>query len=416
MKLSIITPTHTLKYINELYDTILDQTHRDWEWILYLNGDQVSTLDLSDEIRLDSRVKIHEDLKCDLSSNVGYLKNRAFHLGEGEALLEVDHDDLLTPDCLAEVAAAFGEDPKIGFVYSDNAKLTQEFVPYSSHYGWTNTPFDWKGETYVSMNSFAADSGSLSLIYYAPDHIRAWRSQVYRQISGHDPNLSILDDQELMIRSYLVTRFKHIPKTLYLYRIHGSNTWLERNAAIQKGTYELFLKWQQPLAERDAELRGLRKLNIGGGLYGRPGYETVDIRNGMITADLTKTWPFEDNSVGVINASHVIEHLPDKHFTMCEMHRVLAHGAWSFIEVPSTDGRGAFQDPTHVSYWNENSFFYYTRRAQAQFIYNENVKFQSRLLETKCYEKWMQDYNVPCTRAWLRAIKEGPRFAGEILI
>ncbi len=30
------------------------------------------------------------------------------------------------------------------------------------------------------------------------------------------------------------------------------------------------------------------------------------------------------------------------------------------ILVPSTDGRGAFQDPTHVSFWNINSFMYYS--------------------------------------------------------
>jgi glycosyltransferase involved in cell wall biosynthesis len=415
MKLSVITPTHTPKYLDELYYSILNQTYTDWEWIIYLNGN-ITKNDISTEICDDFRIKIYSDTVNPLSKNIGYLKNKAFHLGTGEILLEVDHDDVLTPDCLAEVASAFIQDSEVGFVYSDNAKLSDTFVPYNPYHGWTYRDFEWNGKNYISMNSFIADSGALSLIYYAPDHIRAWRKSIYLDLGGHDPNLSILDDQELMIRTYLYTRFKYIPKTLYLYRIHGENTWLERNASIQKGTYSLFLKWQQPLAERDADLRGLRKLDLGGGLYGKPGYETVDIRNGSITADLTKAWPFEEGEVGVINASHVIEHLPDKHFTMCEMHRVLAHGGWAFIEVPSTDGRGAFQDPTHVSYWNENSFFYYTRKEQAQFIYNDSVRFQARLLETKCYTKWMQDYNVPCTRAWLRAIKEGPRFAGEIRI
>jgi glycosyltransferase involved in cell wall biosynthesis len=413
MKLSIITPTHTPIYLLELYESILSQTHSDWEWILYLNGGLVSS-QLPQSLLDDDRVKIHVDLACEQSRNVGYLKNRAFHLGTGEALLEVDHDDILTPDCLAEVALAFSEDPEIGFVYSDNAKLADSFTPYSSYYGWTFEKFDWKDRELISMNSFPADSGALSLIFYAPDHIRAWRRNVYVSLGGHDSSLSVLDDQELMIRTYLITKFRHIKKTLYIYRIHGENTWIQRNKEIQDDTYALFLKWQQRLAEREADLRGLRKIDIGGGLYGMSGYETVDIRgNCDIIADLTKPWPFEDGEIGVINASHVIEHLPDKHFTMSEIHRVLAHGSWAFIEVPSTDGRGAFQDPTHVSYWNENSFFYYTRREQAQFIYNDSIKFQARLLETKCYTKWMQDYNVPCTRAWLRAIKDGHTLPGE---
>jgi glycosyltransferase involved in cell wall biosynthesis len=412
MKLSIITPTHTPKYLLELYESILEQTYTDWEWILYLNGGLTSN-QLPSIILEDARVKIYLDSPCAESQNVGYLKNRAFHLGSGEALLEVDHDDLLTPDCLAEVAAAFAEDAGIGFVYSDNAKLADKFAPYGSYYGWSHRYFKWKGSNYVSMNSFEADAGALSLIFYAPDHIRAWRRDTYVLLGGHDRSLSVLDDQELMIRTYMVSRFRQIKKTLYLYRIHGDNTWLQRNALIQEQTQQLFLKWQQPLAEREADLRGLRKIDLGGGLYGKPGYETVDIRNGSIQADLNQRWPFDDNSVGVINASHVIEHLHNKHFTMCELHRVLAHGAWAFIEVPSTDGRGAFQDPTHVSYWNENSFFYYTRKEQAQFIYNDSIKFQARLLETKCYTKWMQDNNVPCTRAWLRAIKEDTVLPGE---
>jgi hypothetical protein len=101
---------------------------------------------------------------------------------------------------------------------------------------------------------------------------------------------------------------------------------------------------------------------------------------------------------------------------MSEIHRVLADGGWVFIEVPSTDGRGAFQDPTHVTYWNENSFLYYTRSAQARFIYNDSIKFQDRLLETGFFDPWMEEMNIPCTRAWLRAIKSDARIPGQVQI
>jgi glycosyltransferase involved in cell wall biosynthesis len=413
MKLSIITPSHRAKYLEELYDTILEQTYENWEWVLYLNGGLTKN-DLPSRIVEDPKVSIH--IYTGTNNLVGFIKNAAFMLGTGEALLEVDHDDLLTPDCLEEVAKAFIENPEAGFVFSDNAKLDDSFKPYSKYWGWTHRMFNWKGKELYSMDSFIPDAASLSMIYYAPDHIRAWRKSVYVEVGGHDQSMSILDDQDLMIRTYMVSKFHHIPKTLYIYRIHGDNTWLERNRAIQEGTHQLFTKWQQKLAEREADLKGLRKIDIGGGIYPKPGYESVDIVNGDITADLNERWPFEDGEVGVINASHIIEHLVDKHHTMCEMHRVLADGAWAFIEVPSTDGRGAFQDPTHVSYWNENSFLYYTRTAQARFIYNTDIKFQDRLLETACYEKWMEDMKVPCTRAWLRAIKSDLRMPGATQI
>lgn len=403
MKLSVVTPTHKGTYLQELYDSLKDQTHENWEWLLYLNGG-LRKEDLPSEIIEDPRINIYHDIKGPLSTNVGYLKNKAFHLATGDVLVEVDHDDVITPDCLEEIAKGF-EDPKIGFVYSDNAKLQDDFVPYGSEYGWSHKPFEWKDKEYISMDSFEPSANCVSLIWFAPDHVRAWRSSVYREVGGHNPELSILDDQELMMRTYMVTLFKYIPKTLYLYRIYGDNTWLQRNEDIQTGTVQMMLDWQQRLAERDADLRGLRKIDIGGGLFPREGYESVDITNGAITADLNGRWPFEDGEVGVINASHVIEHLHDKHHTMSEMHRVLADMGWAFIEVPSTDGRGAFQDPTHVSYWNQNSFWYYTRKEQAQFIYNNDIKFQDFWLDTYFPNDWMYENNIPITRAYLTAIK-----------
>jgi glycosyltransferase involved in cell wall biosynthesis len=407
MKLSVITPTNKGKYLTELYESLKDQTHTDWEWILYLNGG-LRKDDLSSEITSDKRVIIYHDLETPLSTNVGYLKLRAFGLGTGEALVEVDHDDVITPDCLAEIAKAF-ENPEIGFVYSDNAKLQDDFVPYGAEYGWTHKQVEWKGKKYISMDSFEPSANCMSLIWFAPDHVRAWRTSVYSKVGGHNPELSILDDQELIMRTYMITLFKYIPKTLYFYRIYGENTWLERNQQIQKNTVKLMCEWQQRLAERDADLKGLRKIDIGGGLFPREGYESVDVKNGMIIADLNKKWPFEDGEVGVINASHVIEHLVDKHHTMSEIHRVLADMAWVFIDVPSTDGRGAFQDPTHVSYWNQNSFWYYTREEQANFIYNKDIKFQDFLLETFYPNDWHRENNIPITRTFLSAIKSNKR-------
>ena len=69
---------------------------------------------------------------------------------------------------------------------------------------------------------------------------------------------------------------------------------------------------------------------------------------------------FETSSVDEIVAHDIIEHLPNKIQTMNEIWRVLKPGAVSDIIVPTTDGRGAWQDPTHVSYWNRNSMYYYT--------------------------------------------------------
>jgi SAM-dependent methyltransferase len=249
--------------------------------------------------------------------------------------------------------------------------------------------------------------------------VRTWRTSVYKEIGGHNPELEICDDHELCIRTYLKTKMVRIPKVLYIYRYTGFNTSVNtRNADIQIKTVELFNQYTRQLAERDAELKGLLKVDIGGGLNPFPGYTTVDLRTtaDYPNCDLNDGIPLPDNSVGVLNASHILEHLHDKTKIMSEIHRVLVHGGWAFIDVPSTDGRGAFQDPTHVSYWNENSFLYYTDAYLANFIDNTTIKFQQYRKETYYPNDWMKGLNVLVTTAWLVAIKDGPRLPGLLKI
>jgi glycosyltransferase involved in cell wall biosynthesis len=403
LKFSIITPTHIKNsFLDELYDSIIAQTYTNWEWVLWLNGG-ASTAFVSSRIKEDDRVKIF--VSDDPNTSVGHNKNMAFNLGTGDILVEVDHDDMLIDNCLEELNVAFQEDD-IGFAFSDCAvyHTKNEFTPYNSAYGWSHKTFNWKGKELFSMDSFDPTSKSVAFIWYAPDHVRAWRKSVYTSIGGHDAAYEICDDHELMVRTYLNTKMKHIPKVLYIYRVTGENTWLERNAAIQEKTVEIFNQNAWKLAVREAELRGLGVVELGGGINPKPGCITLDQENADIICDLNDGIPLPDNSVGVLNASHLVEHLHDKHKIMKEIHRVLADGGWAFIEVPSTDGRGAFQDPTHVSYWNENSFWYYTKEDKAMFIRNKDIRFQAFRLDTI----WWDD-NIAITNAWLVAKKSDAR-------
>ena len=403
-KFSIISPSHkNTPYLQELYESLCAQTYENWEWVLWLNG-KFKRSKLSPEIENDERVKIYE---CnEKNPNVGFHKNRAFHLGSGDVVVEVDHDDMITPDCLEELNKAY-QDESVGFVFSEVAMYDDNFVPYNERHGWSYYFYKFRGKNLYVMNSWRPTSHSLAYIWYAPDHVRSWRKSVYEEIGGHNVDLSICDDHELMIRTYLKTKMYHVKKPLYIYRVYGENTWLQRNADIQTKTVDLCKQYAYQLAEKDADDRGLLKVDIGGGLYPRKGYLTVDQEGADITCDLNEGIPLPDNSVGVINASHVLEHLRDPIKSMREIHRVLAHGGWAMIEVPSTDGRGAFQDPTHVSYWNEHSFWYYTNRDKAYFIRNNDIRFQTYRLET-----WEMAPHIPVVTAWLVAIKDEERFPG----
>jgi O-antigen biosynthesis protein len=393
MKLSIITPTHNTKYLKKLEESISNNSYNDWEWIVLVNNG-------ANYLSTDPRIRVIES-KLN-TTFVGALKKEACSYATGEAILEVDHDDMITPDCLEKVAEAF-KDPKIGFVYSDNAKLSDDFVPYDPFWGWTYKKFTWQDKELFVMNSQPLTPGRLGFIWFAPDHIRAWRKDVYDEVGGHNENLEICDDQELMHKLYLVTEFKYIPEVLYIYRIDGENTWLEKNKLIQDTTVDLFFRNIESLINRFASKNDLLKIDLCGGFNKPEGYASIDLKDADIIADLNEGIPLPDNSCAVVRAYDAIEHLKDPIKTMSEIHRVLAPGGILLSNTPSTDGRGAWQDPTHVSFWNENSFWYWTRPEQMQYIRNDKRFFES-ILRTWYPSKYHKDNNIPYVQAILEKI------------
>ena len=105
------------------------------------------------------------------------------------------------------------------------------------------------------------------------------------------------------------------------------------------------------------------KLNLGSGFRPLDGYVNIDNRDICkpdLVYDLANGIPFPDDSVDEVRAFDFLEHLADIAGTLKEIHRVLKPGGILDFMVPSTDGRGAFQDPTHKSFWNKNTWLYFT--------------------------------------------------------
>jgi len=410
MKISIFTPTHNTKYLKELYDSIKIQNFD--EWLILANNVKIEI----QEIINDPRVKIIEE--NEISNNVGALKRKACFSCSGDILVELDHDDLLVEGAIDEIRKAFEEDKEVGFIYSNSANFKGNFEStpkYSAYHGWIHRDFKHKGHTIFEHIGFNPTPASVSKIWYAPNHVRAWRADIYKQIGGHNPKLQVLDDGELVMRTYLVTKMKHINKCLYLYRIceDGSNTWLKRNKEIQQGVYPLFNKFIYKLIEKWSDMNQFLKLDLGGRFSCPKGYKSVDVNgNPDYKFDLNKKWKLKDNSVGVLRAHDVVEHIKDPIHFMKEAYRVLAPGGYLMIQVPSTDGRGAFQDPTHISFWNENSFWYYTRAQQAKYI-DTPVRFQAMQLVTACPSEWHKRNKIPYVYAHLQVLK-GQQVCGGV--
>jgi len=403
MKVSIFTPSHNSKFLSELYNSIKGQDF--YEWVILLNNG-------AKDFKLnDGRVKV---LRWeDAPEWVGPLKKRCCEYCTGDILLEADHDDLLMPDAIKEVKLAF-TDPEIGLVYSNTIHSDMAFnkIPrFDERYGWSYREIEYQGHKLDEHISFPPMPDSISRIWFAPNHLRAFRRETYIQVGGYNPNMRILDDLDLMCRLYQATKFHHINKGLYIYRVHGENSWIRYNKEIQENVYRIYDQYIEQLVLRWCDLNDFKKLDLGGGVDPQPGYTTVDTHDTDIIADLNKKWPWEDNSVGIIRANDIFEHLRDPLHTMKEAYRVLAPGGWILSFTPSTDGRGAFQDPTHVSFWNENSFLYYIDRGKARYI-GEPVRFQAPRLYTT--EK--NGEQVCWVVAHLVSLKNGYRPPGEIRI
>ena len=344
-----------------------------------------------------------KELSDIFENNIGALKKKCCEQSSGEILVELDHDDELTNDCLEKVAKTF-EEHNCDFCFSDDymIKNGEYIAPFSNDFGWTKK-YDSQNNVYHPAHE--PDALSFSYIWYAPDHVRAWRKSFYQIIGGHDPLLDVCDDYDLVCKSYIHGNVKRIPEPLYRYHIHEENTSSnEKNEKIQKLTHDLHDKYILELAAKWCDLNQLKKVDLCSCNNKPAGFIGVDKRklnNEDIEFDLDQpNWPFDNGSVGVFRLQDALEHMKDPINTMKEMYRCLADFGWVIIDVPSTDGRGAFQDPTHVSYWNSNSFWYYTKSNSAHFI-GTPVKFQLNRIDNYFPSEWHEFHNILYTKAHL---------------
>ena len=102
------------------------------------------------------------------------------------------------------------------------------------------------------------------------------------------------------------------------------------------------------------------KLNICCSDSHAAGYWNVDrVPPADQIVDLDRGWLWQDSSIEEIRAWDAFEHLRYPIHSMNEAWRVLVPGGKLDLIVPTTDGRGAWQDPGHISYWNPNSLWYF---------------------------------------------------------
>lgn len=427
--LSVFTPTHKPGNLHRPWKSLRMQGSS-WEWVIGLNGGAAL---LDSPLRDDARVRV-VDLGDEPAGNIGALKRALCSQCRGKYLVELDHDDELLPGALARLHDVAIEDDYPEFIYSDVLRIHAQHQTnqlFSEYYGWA-PPYtiEHDGRQYAVQPSFPATAASLHDIHFAPDHVRVWRRDFYERIGGHDASLPVCDDHDLLVRTYITGgRMARVPAPLYLYWLHedGSNTYLERNAEIQQRQREIGDKYRDQLIREWCRREGLLRVELGGGrTCADHGLIGLSLREADIVHDvIDRGLPFPDNSVGEIRAQDFLEHIPHCRDSRCrhvagqcvvglmnEIWRVLAPEGWFISSTPSTAGRGAFQDPTHCSFWNPNSFWYYTRAAQARFVPGLKARFTAKRIREHFPADWHRQHDIPYVDAVLIALKR-PYQPGE---
>ena len=142
--------------------------------------------------------------------------------------------------------------------------------------------------------------------------------------------------------------------------------------------------------------------------------EGVDIVHNLNTYP----WPFEDNSVDVVNCSHYIEHIPHDVYNndnrdgfiqfMDELYRILKPGGVATISAPYYTSSRAYGDPTHVRHICDMTFFYLSKEwrdnnklshynincnfnVRSSYLVTDEISLKSRPVQN---ESFKHDWNV----------------------
>jgi O-antigen biosynthesis protein len=412
MLLSLFTPSHNPRYLDDCYRSLARQTNPNWEWIVVLNGGAA----VWRPPEADERVKV---TRGRFPRKVGAAKHAACELCNGDVLVELDHDDVLTPTCVAEVHDAFEANPDVVLVYSDFAQINEDGSPnydrFNQAMGWVYTEEVLDGTSYLRCHALAPYPHNVAYIWYAPNHVRAFRRSTYLSVGGYDPKLEVLDDQELMARLFLAGDFLHVDRLLYLQRIHKRNTQVEptTNAFIQEQTVRYYDEYISELAVAWARRRGLAVLTVQ--TPTSPPAPESDPGELVVIDPNDPQLGRGDDTVAVVNAVELLQRLPDRARFFNECARALVHAGLILTRTPSTDGRGAFQDPSHVAFYNENSFWYLTQARFRASLPALTARLQVSRVRTFFPTPWEQQMSIPYVDANLLVVKDGPRQGGPLL-
>lgn len=263
--ISYTTPIYNTKEkLYNTYESLKQQTYSNWEWVLVNDStDGGKTLKIAEDIAArDPRVKVY-DFREKSGGNIGEVKWRANCMAKGFILAELDHDDLLVPWCTEDLYKAAKKHPEAGFFFNDTLEVNENWECQTYPDGFAFAYGKYRDEMYNGQMMKVATQHNLNPktirhIVGVPNHVRAWRRSTYFEIGGHNRNLAIADDYELIVRTFLKTVTCKIPKLGYIQFLYnnatGQNTHDLARADIQRRVRTIGGYYNEKIKERFEEL------------------------------------------------------------------------------------------------------------------------------------------------------------------
>jgi GT2 family glycosyltransferase len=207
--ISVVIPAYDTpeRYLRPTLDSVFAQGYDNWELCVAddASGDPGVRAILGEYARRDPRVKL---VFRPENGHISRATNSALALASGEFVAFMDHDDLLAPDALFEIAHLINRDPDVDVVYTDENKIDENSRFHEPHF----KP-DWAPESFLSR------------MYIG--HLIVVRRSLVEAVGGLRPDFDGSQDYDLMLRvTERTDRIRHIPRILYHWRIHPDSTSL----------------------------------------------------------------------------------------------------------------------------------------------------------------------------------------------
>lgn len=203
VKISLLTPVHNTPaaFLEEMFESVIRQTYEAWELrVVDAASDRAETIEtLKRWADRDNRIRVER-----LPDNFGIAENtnHALRLATGAFVACLDHDDVLAPFAVYELARAAIRFPDVDIFYSDEDRLSEK--------GKRHAPFfkpEWDPELLCAS------------MYIG--HLSAYRRALALELGGFRKEFDLSQDYDFALRATERARaIHHIPHVLYHWREH----------------------------------------------------------------------------------------------------------------------------------------------------------------------------------------------------